>query len=108
MNRLLLCAIAILMTTACSRHEATTLAATGAHQPATVVEVETVAASPITDLYRASAIVLVERPLSDQFVRPAVSGELESRLHVIKQEILSRDRLTELINRFHLYPEMRR
>ena len=39
--------------------------------------------------------------------RTAVSGELESRLYVIKQEILSRDRLTELIKRFNLYPELR-
>ena len=36
-----------------------------------------------------------------------MSGELESRLHVIKQEILSRARLTDLINRFDLYPELR-
>ena len=61
----------------------------------------------LPDLYRASAIVLVERPLSESFVRPAVSGELESRLHVIKQEILSRDRLSDLVNRFKLYPELR-
>src|SRR4029434_8873099 len=33
--------------------------------------------------------------------------ELESRLHVIKQETLSRVRLTELIERFNLYPELR-
>jgi polysaccharide chain length determinant protein (PEP-CTERM system associated) len=62
----------------------------------------------LPDLYRSSAIVLVERPLSESFVRPVVSGELESRLHVIKQEILSRDRLTELVNRFGLYPELRK
>jgi hypothetical protein len=36
-----------------------------------------------------------------------VNGELDSRLHVIKQEILSRDRLTDLITRFDLYPELR-
>ena len=36
-----------------------------------------------------------------------MSGELESRLHVIKQEILSRARLTDLINRFDLYPDLR-
>src|SRR5262245_33535741 len=62
----------------------------------------------LPDLYRATAVVLVERPIPETFVRPAVNGELESRLHVIKQEILSRDRLTELINRFNLYPEMRK
>ena len=53
----------------------------------------------LPDLFRATAIVLVERPIPEVFVRPAVNGELDSRLHVIKQEILSRDRLTDLITR---------
>src|SRR6478672_11130637 len=62
----------------------------------------------LPDLYKSSAVLLVERPVPEVYVRPAVSGELESRLHVIKQEILSRTRLTELINRFNLYPELRK
>lgn len=61
----------------------------------------------LPDLYKASAIVLVDRPMAEGFVRPAVAGELESRLHVIKQETLSRERLTGLIQRFDLYPELR-
>src|SRR6266850_8104210 len=59
----------------------------------------------VPDLYRAQALVLVERQVDESFVRPSVTGELESRLHIIKQEILSRDRLLVLINRFHLYPK---
>jgi uncharacterized protein involved in exopolysaccharide biosynthesis len=62
----------------------------------------------LPDLYKASALVLVERPVNESIVRPAANGELESRLHVIKQEILSRNRLTELVNRFNLYPELRK
>jgi succinoglycan biosynthesis transport protein ExoP len=61
----------------------------------------------LPDLYRSTALVLVERPISESIVKTPVSGELESRLYVIKQEILSRDRLMELIRRFDLYPEMR-
>src|SRR5688572_3107164 len=61
----------------------------------------------LPDLYRSTALVLVERPISESIVRTPVSGELESRLYVIKQEILSRDRLNELIKRFNLYQEMR-
>ncbi|HYB95941.1 MAG TPA: GNVR domain-containing protein [Vicinamibacterales bacterium] len=61
----------------------------------------------LPDLYRATAVVLVDRPVAEGFVRPAVAGELESRLHVIKQETLSRDRLKTLIERFNLYPELR-
>ena len=63
----------------------------------------------LPDLYRAQALVLVERPVDESFVRAVrCSGELESRLHIIKQEILSRDRLMTLITRFNLYPELRR
>jgi polysaccharide chain length determinant protein (PEP-CTERM system associated) len=61
----------------------------------------------LPDLYRAGAIVLVERQLPETYVQAAVSGELESRLHVIKQEVLSRARLTDLINRFNLYEDLR-
>lgn len=62
----------------------------------------------LPDLYRATALVLVERPVSEAIVRAPVSGEVESRLYIIKQEILSRDRLIELIDRFSLYPDLRR
>jgi succinoglycan biosynthesis transport protein ExoP len=62
----------------------------------------------LPDLYKSTAVLLVERPVPEVYVRPAVSGELESRLHVIKQEIMSRARLTDLINRFNLYPDLRR
>ena len=61
----------------------------------------------LPNLYRATSVVLVERPVSETYVRAAVTGELESRLHIIKQEILSRARLTDLITRYNLYPELR-
>ena len=61
----------------------------------------------LPDLYRASATVLVERSVPETYVRSAVAGEVESRMHVIKQEVLSRARLTELIERYNLYPELR-
>jgi polysaccharide biosynthesis transport protein len=61
----------------------------------------------LPDRFRATAIVLVDRPVAESFVRPSVAGELESRLHVIKQEILSRERLKGVIDRFNLYPELR-
>jgi polysaccharide biosynthesis transport protein len=61
----------------------------------------------LPDLYRATTLVVVERPISEAAVRTPLAGELESRLYVIKQEILSRDRLIALIERFNLYPELR-
>src|SRR5881296_580760 len=60
-------------------------------------------------LYRSTATLLVERPqVSDTFVKSPVTSELETRLHTISQEILSRSRLQDLIIRFDLYPEFRK
>ncbi len=62
----------------------------------------------LPDLYTASAIVTIERPLPDGVIRTAVSNELESRLYQIRQEVLSRERLTALVKRFNLYPDLRK
>src|SRR5438105_11792763 len=63
----------------------------------------------LPDLYRATATVLVERrQVPQSFVRSSVTGELETRLQTINQEVLSRARLEQLITRFDLYPEARR
>src|SRR5262249_13462808 len=56
MNRSLLLAIPILMTAACSRHEARVAAASPEHSAA-VLQVETVADSEIADIYQASGSV---------------------------------------------------
>jgi len=61
----------------------------------------------LRDLFRASSVVLVERQLPDGVVRSAPGSELESRLHVIQQEVLSRANLTSLVERFNLYPALR-
>ncbi|MBI4011596.1 MAG: hypothetical protein HY359_04750 [Candidatus Rokubacteria bacterium] len=60
-------------------------------------------------IYRSTATVLVERQeVPETFVRPAVTGELETRLQTLSQQILSRARLNDLIDRFDLYPKLRR
>src|SRR5437879_13684838 len=60
-------------------------------------------------LYRSTATLLVQRPeVSEIFVKSSVTSELETRLHTISQEILSRSRLQELILRFELYAEFRK
>ena len=75
---------------------------------ATVLAAAAAFALYLPDLYRAHATVLVERPLGDTLLRPGATAgnELESRLHVIQTTILSRDRLSELVRRFDLYPEL--
>jgi polysaccharide biosynthesis transport protein len=60
-------------------------------------------------LYQSTAIVLVDRQqVPEDFVRSTVTSALETRLQTINQEILSRSRLEQLINRFGLYPDLRR
>lgn len=63
----------------------------------------------LPNVYSSTAIVLVERQqVPEGFVRPSVTGDLETRLYTVSQEILSRGRLRALIDRFGLYPELRR
>jgi polysaccharide chain length determinant protein (PEP-CTERM system associated) len=62
----------------------------------------------LPDLYRSTALVLVERQqVPEAFVRPTVTSQIETRLHAISQEILSRSRVEALIARFGLYPDLR-
>src|SRR5262245_20363209 len=78
MNRFLPFAIPILMTTACSRQQAT-LAASGDHRTAAAVRVETVVASPIADIYRASGTV---RALYSAAIAAKIAANiLEVRVH---------------------------
>src|SRR5438309_1916083 len=66
-------------------------------------------AKALPNLYRSTATLLVERPqVAETFVKSSVTSELETRLHTISQEILSRAQLQELITRFDLYPEFRK
>src|SRR6266850_6306600 len=62
----------------------------------------------LPDLYRATATVLVEtQHVSEEFVRSSVSAELETRIQSIREDVMSRARLGELITRLDLYPELR-
>jgi succinoglycan biosynthesis transport protein ExoP len=62
----------------------------------------------LPNLYRASATVLVERQqVSEAFVRPSVTAELETRLQTIREDVMSRSRLSELIGGLGLYPGLR-
>src|SRR5262249_32972976 len=59
--------------------------------------------------YRSTAVILVDRQqVPETFVPATVTSELETRLHTISQEILSRARLDALITRFGLYPAQRK
>ncbi len=60
-------------------------------------------------VYKATATVLVDRQqVPETFVQPTVTSALETRLHTIGQEIMSRSRLEALIARFGLYPDLKK
>ena len=62
----------------------------------------------LPDLYRASATVFVQKQqVSEAFVTSSVTAELETRIEAIRQQVMSRARLTDLIGRLGLYPELR-
>src|SRR2546429_6397463 len=63
----------------------------------------------LPNTYRSTATVLLDRQqVPETFVQPTVTSALETRLHTISQEILSRSRLEALINRFGLYADLRK
>lgn len=62
----------------------------------------------LPNVYRSTATVLVDRQqVPEAFVRSTVTSALETRLHTISQEILSRSRLEVLVNRFGLYSNLK-
>lgn len=59
-------------------------------------------------LYAADAVILVEsQKIPENFVAATVQTALEARLDMLKQQVLSRDRLWGLIESLRLYPKQR-
>jgi uncharacterized protein involved in exopolysaccharide biosynthesis len=62
----------------------------------------------LPDIYRSTATVLVEHPgTAEGAGKSLIAVELETRLLMISQEVLSQTRLMALMDRFDLYPELR-
>ncbi len=60
-------------------------------------------------VYKSEATILVEaQEIPEDMVRSTVTGYVEERLQAINQLVLSRSNLLEVINRFDLYPKLRR
>jgi len=59
-------------------------------------------------VYEATALVVVQpQKVPGSIVAPTVTSKMEERLQIITQQVLSRTRLMEIIERFDLYPEAR-
>jgi uncharacterized protein involved in exopolysaccharide biosynthesis len=62
----------------------------------------------LPDMYRSTATVLVEHPgTAEGGGKSLIAVEIETRLQMISQEVLSQTRLMALVDRFDLYPELR-
>lgn len=60
-------------------------------------------------VYRSSATILIEEQgIPAEFVRATVTSYAEERIQMIKQRVLSFSKLSELVNRLNLYPDLRK
>jgi polysaccharide chain length determinant protein (PEP-CTERM system associated) len=63
----------------------------------------------LPNLYSSTATVLVEQQqIPEGFVKSSVTGEADTRLNLIREKLLNRAGLLELVTRFNLYPELRK
>lgn len=59
-------------------------------------------------LYEATSLIVVQpQKVPGDIIKPTVTTKIEERLQIITQRVLSRSRLTEIIERFDLYPKLR-
>ena len=73
------------------------------------LSVAVTAAKTLPDLFRSTALVIVEHEEPPSGVaKRAVANEIETRLQTLNQENLSRSRLQSLITRYDLYRDFRR
>jgi polysaccharide chain length determinant protein (PEP-CTERM system associated) len=63
----------------------------------------------LPNLYSSTATVLVEQQqIPEGFVKSSVTGEADTRLNLIREKLLNRAGLLELIEKFNLYPDLRK
>jgi succinoglycan biosynthesis transport protein ExoP len=57
--------------------------------------------------YRSETMILVEdQKIPENFVKGVDEGNLEQRIFVIQKQVKSRTILTDIVNEFHLYPDV--
>jgi polysaccharide chain length determinant protein (PEP-CTERM system associated) len=78
--------------------------------PFAIVAAGTAAASRrLPDLYQSVAVIqIVAQQVPANYVKPTVTASIQDRLQSIREGILSRTRLEQLIKQFDLYPAERR
>jgi protein tyrosine kinase modulator len=60
-------------------------------------------------IYRSTSTILIEdQEVPRDYINTTVTGFADQRLQTINQRIMGTDRLLDIINRFNLYPDLRR
>ena len=55
-------------------------------------------------IYRSESTIVIEgQQIPEDFIKPTITEYVEERLQVIKQQVMSRSKLLEIINQFNLY-----
>src|ERR1700741_5470152 len=67
----------------------------------------TIGIKKLPNEYEATTTILVDpQQVPEQYVRPAVTVDPNERLNTLTQEVLSRTRLQEIMNKFNLYSNL--
>ena len=65
-------------------------------------------AALLPSIYESTSTILIEnQQIPEDFVRSTVTGFADERIQSLTQQILSRSKLWEITQQFHLYPELR-
>lgn len=73
-----------------------------------ILAISVTVALALPAVYRAEATIVVEaQEIPEEMVKSTVTGFVEEHLQAIKQVVLSRSNLLQLMDRFNLYPDMR-
>lgn len=63
----------------------------------------------LPNLYSSTATVLIEQQqVPEGYVKSSVTGESDARLHLIREKLLNRASVMELVKKFDLYPDLRK
>ena len=78
------------------------------HSAVAIASVTFVVAMFLPNRYRAStSILIIPQRVPENFVRSTVTADLNERLNMISQQILSRTRLEKIVQEFNLYERER-
>jgi polysaccharide biosynthesis transport protein len=74
-----------------------------------IVFITCIVAMGLPSIYKSTATILIEnREIPAEYVQSSLTTYAEQRIQSINQRVLTSSRLLELIDRFHLYPELRK